>query len=227
VLIDLHCHTFPLSDDSFLSPDQLIDRARAAGLDGVCLTEHDSVWEPRKLRELAQRHNFLIIPAIEVNSEDGHILVFGLNRHVNGMHQLPQLARLVAEAGGAMIAPHPYRQFTPLLRMDDDFWTMALERAVANPAFQYVCALEAINGRSTQDENLFSWQLCARLGLPAVAGSDAHEISDVGTCATRFQRSIADVQDLVRELKAGRFHAVNLRARSEAREQTWFAPSID
>jgi predicted metal-dependent phosphoesterase TrpH len=227
VLIDLHCHTFPLSDDSFLSPDQLIERAKAAGLDGVCLTEHDSVWQPRKLRELAERHNFLIIPGIELNTEDGHILVFGLNRHATDTYRLPQLARLVTEAGGALVYPHPYRQFTPLLRMDDDFWTMALERAVASPAFQYVCALEAINGRSTQDENLFSWQLCARLGLPAVAGSDAHDPSDVGTCATRFQRSIADVEDLVRELKAGRFHAVNLRARSEAREETWLAPPLD
>jgi len=227
MLIDLHCHTFPLSNDSFLSPDQLIERARAVGLDGVCLTEHDSVWQPRKVRELAERHNFLIIPGIEVNTEDGHILVFGLNRHATNMYRLPQLARLVAEAGGAMVSPHPYRQFTPLLRMDDDFWTMALERAVASPAFQHVCALEAINGRSTQEENLFSWQLCARLGLPAVAGSDAHEPSDVGTCATRFQRSIADVEDLVRELKSGRFHAVNLRARIEAGEQTWLAPPLD
>jgi predicted metal-dependent phosphoesterase TrpH len=227
VLIDLHCHTFPLSDDSFLSPDQLIERAKTTGLDGVCLTEHDSVWQPRKLRELAERHNFLIIPGIELNTEDGHILVFGLNRHATDTYRLPQLARLVTEAGGALVYPHPYRQFTPLLRMDDDFWTMALERAVASPAFQYVCALEAINGRSTQDENLFSWQLCARLGLPAVAGSDAHDPSDVGTCATRFQRSIADVEDLVRELKAGRFHAVNLRAQSEAREETWLAPPLD
>jgi len=104
---------------------------------------------------------------------------------------------------------------------------MALERAVASPAFQHVCALEAINGRSSQDENLFSWQLCARLGLPAIAGSDAHEPSDVGTCATRFQRPIADVEDLVRELKAGRFHAVNLRAGSAASEQTWLAPPLD
>jgi hypothetical protein len=37
----------------------------------------------------------------------------------------------------------------------------------------------------------------------------------VGTCATRFQHSIAHVGDLVRELKAGRFHAVNLRAKAE------------
>lgn len=220
MLIDLHCHTFPLSDDSFLSPDQLIERAKAVGLDGVCLTEHDAVWEPRKVRDLARRHNFLVIPAIELNTQDGHVLVFGLNRHVDSMHPVAQLAQVVAEAGGAIVAPHPYRRLTSLLRMDDDFWTMALEQAAAHPAFRHVCAVEAINGRAAHDENLFSWQLCARLGLPAVAGSDAHEPSDVGTCATRFQRPIADVEDLVRELKAGRFHAVNLRARSEAREQT-------
>jgi predicted metal-dependent phosphoesterase TrpH len=220
VLIDLHCHTFPLSDDSFLSPDQLIERAKAVGLHGVCLTEHDSTWEPHKLRELAERHSFLVIPGIEVNTEDGHILVFGPNRYVNGMHRLAELAQLVAETGGAMVAPHPYRQSTPLLPMDDDFWTVALEQAAANPAFRHVCALEAINGRATQDENIFSWQLCERLGLPAVAGSDAHEPNDVGTCATRFQRPIADVEDLVRELKAGRFHAVSLGAKTEAREWT-------
>jgi predicted metal-dependent phosphoesterase TrpH len=219
VLIDLHCHTFPLSDDSFLSPDQLIERAKAVGLDGVCLTEHDALWEPPKVRDLARRHNFLVIPAIELNTEDGHVLVFGLNRRVDGMHSVAQLAQLVAEAGGAMIAPHPYRRLTSLLRMDDDFWTMALEQAAAHPAFRHVCAVEAINGRAAHDENLFSWQLCARLGLPAVAGSDAHEPSDIGTCATRFQRPIADVEDLVRELKAGRFHAVNLRAKTEGEEQ--------
>jgi predicted metal-dependent phosphoesterase TrpH len=219
VLIDLHCHTFPLSDDSFLSPDQLIERAKAVGLDGVCLTEHDALWEPPKVRDLARRHNFLVIPAIELNTEDGHVLVFGLNRRVDGMHSVAQLAQLVAEAGGAMIAPHPYRRLTSLLRMDDDFWTMALEQAAAHPAFRHVCAVEAINGRAAHDENLFSWQLCARLGLPAVAGSDAHEPSDIGTCATRFQRPIADVEDLVRELKAGRFHAVNLRAKTEGGEQ--------
>ena len=227
MLIDLHCHTFPLSDDSFLSPDELIERAKAVGLDGVCLTEHDAVWEPHKIRELAKRHNFLVIPAIEVNTEDDHMLVFGLSRYIDGMQRVAHLAQLVADAGGAMVAPHPYRRLTPLLRMDDDFWTMALEQTAAHPAFRHVCAVEAINGRAAHDENLFSWQLCARLGLPAVAGSDAHEPSDIGTCATRFQSRIADVQDLVRELKAGRFHAVNLRTKPEAGEQIWLPPPVD
>ncbi len=53
MLIDLHTHTQPLSHDSLLSPDELIEAARAAGLDAVCLTEHDFVWGPEEVRALS------------------------------------------------------------------------------------------------------------------------------------------------------------------------------
>ena len=45
MLIDLHTHTHPLSHDSLLSPDELIEAAKAAKLAGVCLTEHDFFWD--------------------------------------------------------------------------------------------------------------------------------------------------------------------------------------
>lgn len=220
MLIDLHCHTWPLSDDSFLSPDELVEQAKAAALDGVCLTEHDFMWEPQKVRDLARRHNFLILPGIEVNTEDGHMLVYGLDRYVYGMHRMRELARMVEEASGALVACHPFRRSMPFYPDDEELWDLALERAQANPAYGYVCAMEAINGRGSHDENLFSWQLCSRLGLPATAGSDAHEAADVGSCATRFQRPIRELGGLIQELKAGRFHAVNLRARAESKEPT-------
>jgi predicted metal-dependent phosphoesterase TrpH len=218
MLIDLHAHTFPLSDDSFLGPDELVEQAKAVGLDGVCLTEHDFAWEPTKARELARRHNFLVIPGIEVNTEDGHMLVFGLDRYIDGMHRMRELATLVEQAGGVIIAAHPYRRLMPFYPADDELWSLALERAAASPAFQHVCALEAINGHGSQHENLFAWQLCARLSLPGIGGSDAHHVREVGICATRFQQPVYDVGDLVRELKAGRFHAVNLRTKAEAGE---------
>ena len=70
-LIDLHTHTRPLSHDSDLTPDDVIDAAKRSGLDGVCLTEHDFFWEHDKVAELARKHNFLVLPGIEVNVEQG------------------------------------------------------------------------------------------------------------------------------------------------------------
>jgi predicted metal-dependent phosphoesterase TrpH len=54
MLIDLHTHTRPLSHDSLLSPDELIEAAKAAGLDAICVTEHDFAWEPDEVRYRGQ-----------------------------------------------------------------------------------------------------------------------------------------------------------------------------
>lgn len=212
MLIDLHTHTQPLSHDSLLTPDDLIEAAKAAGLDAVCLTEHDFTWEPEAASDLARRHAFTVTPAIEVNTEDGHFLAFGIDRYVYGMHRIAELARLVEDAGGALVAAHPYRRQLPVHLHHDGDWSEALERALANPAYRRVHAMETLNGRGSEHENAFARELCERLGLPAVAASDAHQREDIGRCATRFERDVTDVPGLVRELRAGRFQPLALAA---------------
>jgi predicted metal-dependent phosphoesterase TrpH len=211
VLIDLHTHTEPLSHDSLLLPDKLIELAKAAGLDGVCLTEHDFFWEPDKVRDLRHKHDFLVIPGIEVNTEDGHVVVFGLEKYVYGMHRMRELAALADQSGGVMIAAHPYRRQLPFELRHEGDWSAALERAAANPAYPLVAAMESYNGRGTARENAFAQGLAERLGLPQAAGSDAHTSADVGRCATEFEREISGLDDLIEELKAGRIRPAVLR----------------
>lgn len=211
MLIDLHTHTYPLSHDSLLSPDDLIAAAKGSHLDGVCLTEHDFFWEHDKVAQLSRRHDFLVIPGIEVNTENGHVLVFGLERFAYGMHRMHELAQLVGEANGVMIAAHPYRRQLPFELRHDGDWGEALVRAAANPSYKQVDAIETHNGRGSERENQFSRELRDRLSLPALAGSDSHELKDVGRCATRFERQITGLDNLIVELKANRFAPIVLQ----------------
>jgi len=71
MLIDLHTHTFPKSDDSLLSPEELIVQAKRNGLDAVCVTDHDWYWTEGAIDHMSKEHNFLIIPGVEINTEEG------------------------------------------------------------------------------------------------------------------------------------------------------------
>jgi predicted metal-dependent phosphoesterase TrpH len=205
LLIDLHVHTRPLSHDSLLTADEAVLLAKERGLDAICLTEHDFFWDVDEVRAISRRHGFPVFPGVELNTEDGHFVVFGLREWVYGMHRTSELAALVAEQNGVIIAAHPYRRQLPFELLKEGDWTDAMDRAGANPAYTHVAAMESHNGRGSERENAFAGELCERLGLPPVAASDSHEPKDVGVCATDFSRSVSTVEELIAELKAGRF----------------------
>ena len=215
MLIDLHAHTYPISWDSNLTPDQLIELEKGAGVDGVCLTEHDYFWDEAECAALAKKHSFLVLPAIEVNTECGHILVYGLTNYQFGMHRIDQLASMVEADRGVMIAAHPYRRYMPWYHLEGEELSRALERAMTNPAYRRCVALETLHGRGAPSQNDFSEKLREMLEIPATGGSDAHQPDQVGRCVTRFERNIASLVDLIEELRAGRFEPVDRRPRGE------------
>ncbi len=212
MLIDLHNHTWPLSLDSNMSPSALVERAKKAGLDGICLTEHDWFWAQPAVERLCEQHDFLVLPGVELTTEEGHLLVFGLDSYVFGMHRASFVKESVQRADGAVIAAHPYRrQFKP----EGDYGVPAYRdqvlHACDNPALQMSDALEVFNGRASSTENSFSLDVMEHLGMKGLAASDAHDLTDVGACATHFDRRIRNVAELIEELKAGRFHPARFR----------------
>ena len=90
-------------------------------------------------------------------------------------------------------------------------WSEALERAAANPAYTHVAAIEVQNGRGSPRENAFAAAIASRLGTRQTAASDAHAAADVGRCATEFERPITGLEDLIAELRAGRFRSASLK----------------
>lgn len=209
MLIDLHTHTRPGSADSFLDPDELIELSRAAGLDGIVLSEHDHTWDREAVVALSRRHNFLVIPGLEVTTDRGHILVYGVHTFEEFMRQSGALADHVAQVRGAMVAPHPYRGHAPVDWRNQEAYERSLEQAMANSAYQRVHAIEVVNGHGSLEENRFSERVARGLGRPGTAGTDSHQKSDIGKAATYFERDIRDEHDLVREILAGRCWAVD------------------
>ena len=98
--------------DSVLSVGDLVALAIDRGLDGICLTEHNAVWEPRKLEALREKYDFPIFSGMEVGTEKGHVLVFGLERFTLEFLSLTRLRRAVERAGAAMILAHPQREMS-------------------------------------------------------------------------------------------------------------------
>ena len=209
MIIDLHTHTRPPSDDSFLEPSELIQRSKQAGLDAICFTEHDWFWNKDALARLVQEHDFLVLPGVELNTDEGHYLVFGLEEYSFGMHHTEYLRQVVDEVGGVMILAHPFRR---QYHQGEDI-ADAVEQYCRSPFFRLLDTIEVLNGRATEIQNEFSQELSRRLNLKGIGGSDAHQLSDIPTCATNFERKINTTEELITELKAGRFSPVDLRKR--------------
>lgn len=195
MLIDLHCHTLPLSQCSSLRPEELADLARERGLDAVCLTEHDATWDANELLALNRRTGFLFLPGIELTTDHGHVLAYGL-RNGSAKFASARAAAHAAKADDALLfLAHPARD--GLLRITSETTTL-------------FASVEAQNGSDTALQNLSAGGLVGSFCLPGIGGSDAHTAAEVGRAATSFDAPVTDLPSLLAALRAGRYQAVAL-----------------
>ena len=215
MIIDLHIHTKPASGCSDLDPVELIEEAKRIGLDGVCLTEHDKIWAPDAIHKLREEHNFLVLRGVEVTSMDGDILVFGLEKEIDGIVSVRELRRLVDGVEGVMIASHPFRgAFIEGKEFSIPGLTLSVEEACKKSFLEFMDTIESHNGQNSDLENEFTVKVCQKLNLKGTGGSDAHSHIEIGRSVTIFENRIEDEQDLIKELKAGRFRAEMWRYRN-------------
>lgn len=211
MILDLHIHTSWNSADSNLSPLDLILEAKRLGLDGVVVTEHDRCWDRFAARQLAAEHDFLFLRGMEVSTDLGHILVYGLEEYVSGIMHAAKLRQVVDEAGGVMVAAHPFRRiFTRDFRNGQEVPPRTLEEAAQRPLFALTDGIEVCNGGSIDRENKLAMEVCDYLGQAPTGGSDAHSDHGIGYYATQFDDTIQSEADVIVALKQRRCRAVML-----------------
>jgi predicted metal-dependent phosphoesterase TrpH len=211
VILDMHVHTNVGSYDSNLSPLELIHHGKAAGLDGVVVTEHDRAWDRDLARQLTREHDFVILCGMEVSTDLGHILVYGLDEYVSGILYAETLRKVIDKIDAVMFAAHPYRKafVNTNGRWDAPKPTLTVQEAADRTIVQCVDGLEVYNGATGDRENAMAVAVREHVGLRGIGGSDAHSEHGLGCCATVFERLIRDERELIEELRAGRFRAIN------------------
>ncbi len=172
-----------------------MDLARARGLDGVCLTEHDAFWPESELEALRDRTGFPVFSGVELTTDLGHVLAFGLAGGDARFASARAAHAAAVACGGLLFLAHPARD--GLLK-------------VTHETVEYFESVEAVNGSDTRLQNLAASGLAHGFRLPGIGGSDAHAPAEIGKAATRFIADITDNQTLVAALRAGRYEAVPL-----------------
>ena len=211
MILDMHVHT-AASDDSTATIAGYIELIQAYRqfhpFDGFVLTEHRTYTPGLNLQHYWDTHGVRIFQGIEMDTNLGHLLVYGVNQRVlerfdvtkrmhDGRRIIPQLTSL-----GAFAAPsHPFREsvFGPIMERDP-------EEIVG------MHTIEAHNGQNRPEQNSRAADLCERYDLRALCGSDAHYVSPLWflTCATAFEDTITSEAELVEALHDGAYRPMCL-----------------
>ena len=195
--------------------------AEGLGLGGLGITEHSGPWDRHEFEDFAGRHNVVLVRAMEVETDLGHMLAFGLGHYQAGFHRAAELHRAADAAGGFVVSAHPFRGVSSgpgpgrpyLYRSVPDPLPTSPEDALGHPAFKLVHALEGANGGTVDEENEFAMKVAGLLRLPVTGGSDAHSVHGLGRCVTVFQDEIHDEAEFLTALRSGGFFpAVGLRS---------------
>jgi len=219
MVVDMHVHTSIGSPDSNLTPSRLLEAAHDVGLDGLVIAEHNDPWTEERLERFRQESGLFVCSCREWETDFGHIIVLGLHSDVRGIERADEVHRLAQTQGAFMILVHPFRFFPShsnhLFGRQYDPSALTAAELAQHPVFELVDAIEVLNYACTQKENQLAQEAALVLGKPGVAGSDAHTYMELGRCVTIFERAVGSEEELIEELRAGRYHLAQRRPSGE------------
>jgi predicted metal-dependent phosphoesterase TrpH len=171
---DLHVHS--IFSDGRDGVEAILEAAIEKNLDGIAITDHDNL-EGSFLAERIVRErdlDLVVIPGVEVSTSDGHLLALGVRDLPPRWRSPEETIEFVHQRGGIAIVSHPYHLFRHAM------FRVPPCDAVEVYNSKYIFGIA----------NWWAKRKAERIGLPMVAGSDAHMAKTVGLGVT-----IVEVED--------------------------------
>lgn len=175
---DLHIHS-RYSYDSLLNLEKVIQIAKKKGLDGVAITDHNTIKGGIEALKINKDPDFQVIVGAEIKTIIGDIVGLWLNEEIKS-REWGEVIDEIHSQGGVVILSHPYRGHE-------------LIKEVA----KRVDVIEVFNARTPKELNKKSYELAMKLRKGLSAGSDAHISFEIGGGAVVIN------SDIKKELLSG------------------------
>ncbi len=197
---DLHTHT-SYSKCSILTVEKSLKTALKRGLDGIAITDHNTVkgaFEAVKLFKhdfckRAKNQDFEVIVGEEIRTDHGEILAYYLNERIKPGNIFEVLDKIREQDAMASVA-HPVTLFRKQVGL-------GLEKTDWQNIMKKIDAIESFNSR-----NLFSYvnrrceHFAEKYSVAKTAGSDAHFWFEIGSAYTLFPKKLS-LMEAIRKKK--------------------------
>jgi predicted metal-dependent phosphoesterase TrpH len=190
---DLHIHSN--YSDGRADVKDIIEAAKRRGLDGIALTDHDTMRGIPAAKKYIDEQNIdlVLIPGVEVTTSEGHLLVLGTDKPPERKMSPEETIEVAHELGGIADVPHPYHPFRHAIGRIPD--------ADAVEVYNSKHLFGLANGRAKIEAR--------RRGMTMVAGSDSHYAETVGLGVTEIEAE--DVDGVLEAIRHGRTRILGRR----------------
>ena len=163
---DLHIHS-KYSSDGFLDPLKIVKIAIKNGLNGIAVTDHDTIKGGLKTKEY-ETEDFKVIIGEEVTTSRGEIIGLFLEQEIKSS-DFHDVIFEIKDQNGLVIIPHPFDEMRNS--------TLHLEKN----DIKYVNNIEIFNSRCVNKKYNDKASIFAKKNnLGVTGGSDAHFANEIG-----------------------------------------------
>jgi len=177
IKLDLHIHS-QYSEDAIGSPKDIIKSLKKKGLQGMAITDHNTVEGGLKAVKIAPK-NFIVIPGIEISTADGHMLALDVEKNIAKNLSIQETVEKILDQGGTPIVPHLFRNMS------------GIKKEKLKTIHQKINTIEVFNACSMPKTNLKIAKIAKEFNLGGTGGSDSHDPAYAG-----YAYTVVDTTDM-------------------------------
>jgi len=169
------------------SPSDIIKLIKKKGLNGVAITDHNTIEGSLKALKIAPK-NFIVVPGLEISTADGHILGLNIRENISKSLTVEETVEKIIDLGGIAIVPHLFRNMS------------GIKNENLKKIHKKIPAIEVYNSCSLPKTNIKTARIAKKYDLGGTGGSDSHDLLYAGYAYTIVDTTDETIDSVISEI---------------------------